>query len=124
MKRDSKGYTGVDTPLFQTMLVQGQTLQGEGSKILTHVADEAASIVHTLESDEGRMQPNELMELVTKLLDKVAVLENDLKQTKKTYGANFEFTALKEVYTTEPDISTANVPVSTAGASTRKRRIL
>ncbi|GKB54179.1 hypothetical protein Tco_0904932 [Tanacetum coccineum] len=33
MKRDSKGYTEVDTPLFQTMLVQGQTLQGEGSTI-------------------------------------------------------------------------------------------
>ncbi|GKC98292.1 hypothetical protein Tco_1168567 [Tanacetum coccineum] len=33
MKRASKGYTGVDTPLFQTMLVQGQILQGEGSKI-------------------------------------------------------------------------------------------
>ncbi|GKA97779.1 hypothetical protein Tco_0825673 [Tanacetum coccineum] len=34
MKRASKGYTGVDTPLFQTMLVQGQILQGEGSTIL------------------------------------------------------------------------------------------
>ncbi|GKB14130.1 hypothetical protein Tco_0848053, partial [Tanacetum coccineum] len=34
MKRASKGYTGVDTPLFQTMLIQGQTLQGEGSTIL------------------------------------------------------------------------------------------
>ncbi|GJZ40220.1 putative ribonuclease H-like domain-containing protein, partial [Tanacetum coccineum] len=31
--RASKGYTGVDTPLFQTMLVQGQILQGEGSTI-------------------------------------------------------------------------------------------
>ncbi|GJV91981.1 hypothetical protein Tco_1539794 [Tanacetum coccineum] len=45
--------------------------------------------VHILGSDEGRMQPNELMELVTKLSDRVAVLENDLKQTKKTYGAAF-----------------------------------
>ncbi|GJV13562.1 hypothetical protein Tco_1355103 [Tanacetum coccineum] len=33
MKRASKGYTGMDTPLFQTMLVQGQTLQGEGPTI-------------------------------------------------------------------------------------------
>ncbi|GJZ24050.1 putative ribonuclease H-like domain-containing protein [Tanacetum coccineum] len=33
MKRASKGYTRVDTPLFQTMLVQGQILQGEGSTI-------------------------------------------------------------------------------------------
>ncbi|GJS46724.1 putative ribonuclease H-like domain-containing protein [Tanacetum coccineum] len=71
MKRASKGYTGVDTPLFQTMLVQGQILQGEGSTILveshytpisapstsqpptsppsmqtTHVAEEAATMPH------------------------------------------------------------------------------
>ncbi|GKA01677.1 hypothetical protein Tco_0674342 [Tanacetum coccineum] len=51
----SKGYTGVDTPLFQTMLVQGQILQGKGSTIpetevpqssystSTPVADKAAS---------------------------------------------------------------------------------
>ncbi|GJS39122.1 hypothetical protein Tco_0564165 [Tanacetum coccineum] len=144
MKRASKGYTGVDTPLFQTMLVQGQILQGEGSTIpveshhtpisapstsqpptlppsmqTTHVAEEAATMphdspllrqdravetyirplpsphdspllrVHTLGSDESRMQPNELMELVTKLSDRVTVLENDLKQTKKTYGGAF-----------------------------------
>ncbi|GJW18821.1 ribonuclease H-like domain-containing protein [Tanacetum coccineum] len=31
--RASKGYTRVDTPLFSTMLVQGQILQGEGSTI-------------------------------------------------------------------------------------------
>ncbi|GJX99237.1 hypothetical protein Tco_0356256 [Tanacetum coccineum] len=71
MKRASKGYTRVDTPLFQTMLVQGQILQGEGSTILveshhtpisapstsqpptsspsmqtTHVAEEAATMPH------------------------------------------------------------------------------
>ncbi|GJX24391.1 hypothetical protein Tco_0228836 [Tanacetum coccineum] len=165
MKRASKGYTRVHTPLFQTMLVQGQTLQGEGSTIpeievpqlssptQTHVADKAASTgqgsgnihktptmihdsplprVHTLGSDEGRMQSNELMELVTKLSDRVAILENDLKQTKKTYEDYFNqgrkvaeidkdpdislFTAPEEVYTAKPDISTANVPVSTVGA--------
>ncbi|GJS93106.1 hypothetical protein Tco_0800074 [Tanacetum coccineum] len=71
MKRTSKGYTGVDTPLFQTMLVQGQISQGEGSTILveshhtpisapstsqpptsppsmqiTHVAEEDANMPH------------------------------------------------------------------------------
>ncbi|GJZ50127.1 hypothetical protein Tco_0604317, partial [Tanacetum coccineum] len=69
----SKGYIGVDTPLFQTMLVKGQTLQGEGSTILveshhtptiapstsqpptsspsmptTHVAEEAAPMPYDL----------------------------------------------------------------------------
>ncbi|GKC93080.1 hypothetical protein Tco_1158522 [Tanacetum coccineum] len=175
----SKGYTGVDTPLFQTMFVQGQILQGEGSTILveshhtpivapstsqphhsptlrdfirqetevpqlssptqTYVVDEAAFTsvddrhggatttvsglevgqgsgnihktptmphdspllrVHTLGSDEGRMQPNELMELVTKLSDRAAVLENDLKQIKKTYGAAFT-KLIKKVKTLE-----------------------
>ncbi|GJR58636.1 hypothetical protein Tco_1500798 [Tanacetum coccineum] len=33
MKRAFKGYTGVDTLLFQTMLVHDQILQGEGSTI-------------------------------------------------------------------------------------------
>ncbi|GJR85567.1 ribonuclease H-like domain-containing protein [Tanacetum coccineum] len=73
MKRASKGYTGVDTPLFQIMFVQGQTLQGEGSTIsveshhtptsapstsqpptsspsmpTTHVAEEAATMPYDL----------------------------------------------------------------------------
>nr|GFC65511.1 hypothetical protein [Tanacetum cinerariifolium] len=34
MRRASKGYTGVDIPLFLTMLVQGLNLQGEGSTVL------------------------------------------------------------------------------------------
>ncbi|GKA50918.1 hypothetical protein Tco_0744114 [Tanacetum coccineum] len=45
--------------------------------------------VNTLGSDEGRMQHNELMDLVTKLSDKVVALEMDLTQTKKVYGAAF-----------------------------------
>ncbi|GJX08583.1 putative ribonuclease H-like domain-containing protein [Tanacetum coccineum] len=43
--------------------------------------------VHILGSDEGRMQHNELMDLVTKLSDRVVALETDLRQTKKIYGA-------------------------------------
>ncbi|GJR88575.1 hypothetical protein Tco_0212586 [Tanacetum coccineum] len=168
MRRASKGYTGVDIPLFPTMLVQGLIVQGEGSTVLveshhtptgatstsqpplsspsriptrqesevpqprsptqTPAADEAASTgvdvrhggaattvssldagqgsgnidktptmphdsplprVHTLGSDEGRMQHNELMDLVTKLSDKVVALETDLRQTKKVYGAAY-----------------------------------
>ncbi|GJR55526.1 hypothetical protein Tco_1406047 [Tanacetum coccineum] len=100
--------------------------------------------VHTLGSGEGRIQPNELMELVTKLPDRVAVLENDLKQTKKTYGAAFTrlikkgrkiakidedpdsslFTSPKEVYTVEPDISTANVPIAGAEVSTTAKSLV
>ncbi|GJS96954.1 hypothetical protein Tco_0803922 [Tanacetum coccineum] len=168
MWRASKGYTGVDIPLFPTMLVQGPIVQGEGSKVLveshntstgatsisqpplsspsriptrqesevpqprsptqTPAADKAAFTsvdvrhrgatttvssldagqgsgnidktptmphdlpllkVHTLRSDEGKMQHNELMDLVTKLLDRVIALETDSRQTKKVYSAAY-----------------------------------
>ncbi|GKG32572.1 hypothetical protein Tco_0430082 [Tanacetum coccineum] len=41
---------------------------------------------HTPGSDEGRLKHDELMELVTKLSDKVVAVEKDLQQTKKTYS--------------------------------------
>nr|GEU81894.1 ribonuclease H-like domain-containing protein [Tanacetum cinerariifolium] len=89
--------------------------------------------VHTLRSDEGRMKHNELMDLVTKLSDRVVALEIDLKQTKKVYGAaytklimkgrydqdmefNLNFNIAKEVFTAEKEVSTAE-PVSTAGVA-------
>ncbi|GJT54733.1 hypothetical protein Tco_0989787 [Tanacetum coccineum] len=62
--------------------------------------------VHTLGSDEGRMQPNELMELVTKLSNRVAILENDLKQTKKNYGAAFT-KLIKKVKTLDKTIKSS-----------------
>ncbi|GJW51995.1 hypothetical protein Tco_0093346 [Tanacetum coccineum] len=174
-----------DTPLFQTMLVQGQILHGKGSTILVeshHTPTVAPSTsqphhsptlrdfirqetkgngnidktpampydspllrVHTLGSDEGKMQHNELMNLVTKLSDRVVSLETDLQQTKKVYGAAYT-KLIKKVkrledklnkskrkrrltqgrhdhemeadfkFTTAEDVSTANVPVNTAGA--------
>ncbi|GJW90126.1 putative ribonuclease H-like domain-containing protein [Tanacetum coccineum] len=187
MKRVSKGYTGVDIPLFPTMLVQGPIFQGEGSTVPetkvpqpislphTNVADKATSTsvdvryggaattvtglevghgsgninktptmshdsplprVHTLRSDEGRMQHNELMDLVTKLSDIVVALETDLTQTKKVYGAAFiklikKVKRLEKKYklsksrrklrlmgvsTASTDFTTANVPVTTASA--------
>ncbi|GJR95662.1 hypothetical protein Tco_0267836 [Tanacetum coccineum] len=44
MRRVTNGYSGEETPLFATMLIIDQTGQGEGSTILTPVADEAAFI--------------------------------------------------------------------------------
>ncbi|GKE16822.1 hypothetical protein Tco_1424399 [Tanacetum coccineum] len=70
IRRVSKGYIGVDIPLFPTMLVQGPNLQGQGSTVQsdshhittndpstsqpptsppsmqTHVAEEAATLPH------------------------------------------------------------------------------
>ncbi|GKC24948.1 hypothetical protein Tco_1027098 [Tanacetum coccineum] len=50
MKRASKGYTRVETPLFKTMLVHGQILQGKGSTILVESH-------HTPISDPSTSQP-------------------------------------------------------------------
>ncbi|GKF43949.1 hypothetical protein Tco_0130501, partial [Tanacetum coccineum] len=128
MKRGSKGYTGVDTPLFQTMLVQGQILQGKGSTIPVeshHIPISAPptsqppaippSMQTTYVAEEAANMPQD-----SPLLGVVS-LEADLKQTMGRHEhdfeePNFEFTAPEEDYTDEPDISTANVPVSTAGA--------
>nr|GEZ66763.1 integrase, catalytic region, zinc finger, CCHC-type, peptidase aspartic, catalytic [Tanacetum cinerariifolium] len=71
------------------------------------------------------MQHNELMDLVTKLLDRVVALETDIKQTKKVYGAAYtklimkfslDFDADEEVSITEKEVSTAE-QVSTTGAA-------
>ncbi|GJR92542.1 putative ribonuclease H-like domain-containing protein [Tanacetum coccineum] len=109
MKRASKGYTGVDIPLFPTMIVQGLVVQGKGSThpesvvpqprspTQTPVADEATSTcvdvrnggatttVTGLEAGQG----NELMVLCTMLSKKVESLKTDLKQTKQIYGASY-----------------------------------
>ncbi|GKC54816.1 hypothetical protein Tco_1077561 [Tanacetum coccineum] len=181
MRRISKGYNGVDIPLFPTMLVQGLIFQEEAA---TMPHDSPLLRVHLLGSDEGSITLHELVVLFTTLSKKVESLESDLKQTKLTYGVaytklimkvkklenriksskarrrvrlivsedegdledpskqgrkiarldedegitliqmgaqtqgrhehdlepDFDFTAPEEVYTDEPDISTANVP--------------
>ncbi|GJY97926.1 hypothetical protein Tco_0514836 [Tanacetum coccineum] len=61
--------------------------------------------VHTLGSDEGRMQHNELMDLVTKLSDRVVALETDLQQTKKVYGTAF-IKLIKKVKKLEKTVKT------------------
>ncbi|GJR37632.1 putative ribonuclease H-like domain-containing protein [Tanacetum coccineum] len=48
--------------------------------------DSPLHAVHSHGSDEGRLQLNELMNLVTKLSDRIGALEVDLKKTKKTYN--------------------------------------
>ncbi|GJW54366.1 hypothetical protein Tco_0098451 [Tanacetum coccineum] len=87
MKRASKGYSGVNTPLFQTMLVQDQ---GEGPAILVEVTpiphDSPLLRVYLLRSDEGSLSLNELIVFCTSLSKKVESLESELKQTKQTYS--------------------------------------
>ncbi|GJW92984.1 putative ribonuclease H-like domain-containing protein, partial [Tanacetum coccineum] len=63
--------------------------QGSGTihKTPTRPYDLPLLRFHTLGSDEGSLQQNELMDLVTKLTDRVEVLENDMQQTKKVYSS-------------------------------------
>ncbi|GJV96934.1 hypothetical protein Tco_1548511 [Tanacetum coccineum] len=49
--------------------------------------DSPLHAVHSHRSDEGSLKLNELTNLVTKLFDRVAVLEDDLRKTKKTYSS-------------------------------------
>ncbi|GJZ74527.1 hypothetical protein Tco_0638992 [Tanacetum coccineum] len=128
MRRASKGYSGVVTPLFDTMLVQpqGEAPSTSPSRItsspslsshhttsstpttppsiqITHEAEETATMPHdsplpgghTPGSDEGKLKHDELMELVTKLSDRVVAVEKDLQQTKKTYSTALTKLVLK-----------------------------
>ncbi|GJX33231.1 hypothetical protein Tco_0243086 [Tanacetum coccineum] len=69
----------------------------------THEAEETATMPHdsplpgghTPGSDKGRLKHDELIELVTKLLDSVVAVEEDLKQTKKTYSTALTKLVLK-----------------------------
>ncbi|GJS61229.1 hypothetical protein Tco_0656013 [Tanacetum coccineum] len=120
MRRATKGYSGVVTPLFDTMLVQPQDAEPSTSPSIissspsmspqthqpspspqpmdtTHKVEEPVTMPHdspllgghTPRSDEGSMQLNELMDLVIKLADRVSLLEDDLKETKKVYGITY-----------------------------------
>ncbi|GJS59598.1 hypothetical protein Tco_0654382 [Tanacetum coccineum] len=79
MRRVFKGYTGVDIPLFSSMLVQGPIQQGEGSTVLVESH-------HTPITTPSTSQPP--LSSPSRLSDKVLALETDLQQTKKVYSTD------------------------------------
>ncbi|GKE93851.1 hypothetical protein Tco_1574946, partial [Tanacetum coccineum] len=90
MKRQGKDFSGRDTPLFPTMIVQAQ----EQVEPVTDDIENVAS-VHThsndpLLSDEDRLKLNELMELCISLSQRVL----DLEKTKTSQAV--EITELKK----------------------------
>ncbi|GKC23103.1 hypothetical protein Tco_1025253 [Tanacetum coccineum] len=107
---DEAASTGVDDRHGGAATTVSGLEAGQGSgnihKTPTMPHDSPLPRVHTFGIDEDRMQPNELMELVTKLSHRVTVLENDLKQTKKTYGATFT-KLIKKVKTLEKTIKSS-----------------
>ncbi|GKF75933.1 hypothetical protein Tco_0225377, partial [Tanacetum coccineum] len=107
---DEATSTGVDVRLRgATTTVTGlEAGQGSGNIDKTPTIAHVSPLrrVHTLRSDEGGMQHNELMDLVTKLPDRVVALETDLTQTKKVYGAAFT-KLIKKVKTLEKTIKSS-----------------
>ncbi|GJY89056.1 hypothetical protein Tco_0503684 [Tanacetum coccineum] len=84
MKRVGKGFPGVVTPLFPTMMVQAQEEMGEEpitneaaneENVPTQSNDPPLSRVKTLRSGEDRLKLKELIDLYTKLSDRVLDLE-------------------------------------------------
>ncbi|GKC04212.1 hypothetical protein Tco_0995822 [Tanacetum coccineum] len=125
MRRVSKGYYGVNIPLFPTMLTAPESSpsritslpslsppthpstsqQPPTQPFMQHIHDEEEPAtfphdssqprVQSLGSDEGSLTFNELMVLCTTLSKKVEDLQNDLKQTKLTYGAAYTKLSLR-----------------------------
>ncbi|GJU10883.1 hypothetical protein Tco_1133279 [Tanacetum coccineum] len=77
--------------------------------------DSPLHVVHSHGSDEGSLKLNELTNLVTKLSDRIGVLEDDLRKTKKTYSSAFTKLILR-VKKLESQIKT--------GKTRRKARIV
>ncbi|GKB56131.1 hypothetical protein Tco_0912317, partial [Tanacetum coccineum] len=77
--------------------------------------DSPIHAVHSHGSDEGSLKLNELTNLVTKLTERIGVLEDDLRKTKKTYSSAFTKLILR-VKKLESQIKT--------GKTRRKARIV
>ncbi|GJZ72151.1 hypothetical protein Tco_0636002 [Tanacetum coccineum] len=85
MRRVSKGYTGVNIPLFSSMLVQGPIQQGEGSTVPIeshHIPITTPSTSQPPLSSPFRVPTPPY----DSPLPGVASLEQDLKHTKKVYS--------------------------------------
>ncbi|GJT46764.1 putative ribonuclease H-like domain-containing protein [Tanacetum coccineum] len=114
---DEAASTGVDVRHGGAATTVSSLDAGQGSgnidKTPTMPYDSPLPRVYTLGSDEGRMQHNELMDLVTKLSDRVLALETDLRTAGAavtTAGASISTVCPPRVSTAE-DISTAETLV-------------
>ncbi|GKA23937.1 hypothetical protein Tco_0709970 [Tanacetum coccineum] len=67
----------------------------EAEEPVTMPHDSPLNSVHSHGSIEGRLQHEELMDLVLKLSDRIGVLEKDFQQTKKTYSTALTKLVLK-----------------------------
>ncbi|GJT18675.1 hypothetical protein Tco_0877381 [Tanacetum coccineum] len=88
---DEVAFTSVDVDAGGAATTNISLEAGQGSGTIhntpTRPHDSPLPRVHTLGSDEGSLQQNELIDLVTKLTDRIEVLENDMQQKKKVYSS-------------------------------------
>ncbi|GJW73203.1 hypothetical protein Tco_0132573 [Tanacetum coccineum] len=84
---------GVNTAWHQLNTVSIKLVLLEETAIMPH--DSPLPGGHTPGSDKGRLKHDELMELVTKLSDRVVNVEEDLKHIKKTYSTALTKLVLK-----------------------------
>ncbi|GJX96617.1 hypothetical protein Tco_0352415 [Tanacetum coccineum] len=121
MRRLTKGYTRVEIGLFPTMLTSptpssspsritsSPSLSSAPSSEPTFEAQPSPDVeyhvptpnesplhaVHSYRSNEGSLKLTKLTNLVTKLSERIGVLEDDLKKIKQTYNSAFTKLILK-----------------------------
>ncbi|GJW71803.1 uncharacterized mitochondrial protein-like protein [Tanacetum coccineum] len=105
MKREGNGFSGRVTPLFPTMMVQAQEEMGEEpiadeatneENVPTQSNDPPLSRVNRLRSGEDILKLKELMDLCTKLSDRVFNLETTkTTQAKEIASLNKRFNKLE-----------------------------
>ncbi|GJU51407.1 hypothetical protein Tco_1220962 [Tanacetum coccineum] len=130
----SKKVESLESDLKQTKLTYGATY----TKLIMKVK----KLENIIKSSKARrrvrliiLEDEDDLKDPSKQRRKIAQLDKDNEITLVQMGAqtqgrhehdlepDFDFTALKEVYTAEPNISTANVPVSSAGAEVSTARL-
>ncbi|GKB91912.1 hypothetical protein Tco_0964184 [Tanacetum coccineum] len=131
---DEAAFTSVDVDAggAATTDIGLEVGQGSGTmhKTPTRPHDSPLLRVYILGSDEGSLQQNESMDLVTKLTDRVKVLKNDMQQTKKgrkiseiDKDPTISLVQLEQDMEYDFDVSTAegfttaSVPVTTASVT-------
>ncbi|GJQ96294.1 hypothetical protein Tco_0007433 [Tanacetum coccineum] len=72
-----------------TQPTPSQPITRQNTHFPYHLTNRPLHAVHSHGSDEGSLKLNELMNLVTKLSERIGVLEDDLRKTKKTYSSAF-----------------------------------
>ncbi|GJV63565.1 hypothetical protein Tco_1474393 [Tanacetum coccineum] len=72
-----------------TQPTPSQPITRQNTHFPYHLTNRPLHAIHSHGSDEGSLKLNELMNLVTKLSERIGVLEDDLRKTKKTYSSAF-----------------------------------